>query len=150
MKLDLQRFAGSLTVTVYKDGNITTASASPSSSLAKNDTVTLTITPATGYELDEIEVIEGGVTPEYDDGWSFKMGEADVVLNVKSKANNIYKIVENTPVWVNGQKTELRRNMKLVIGANGAIVDVESSGSAVTVSEDIVKSLVEQGVLIKL
>jgi hypothetical protein len=152
MKMDLQRFAGSLTVTVYKDAHMTTASASPSSSLAKDDTVALTITPASGYELDEIEVIEGGVTPEYDedDGWGFTMGEADVVLYVKSKKDNLYKIVENTLVWVNGSKTELKRNMKLVLGKNGAVVDVESSGSAVTVNADVVKSLVDQGVLIKM
>lgn len=152
MEMDLQRFAGSLTVTVYKDAHMTTASASPSSSLAKDDTVALTITPASGYELDEIEVIEGGVTPEYDedDGWGFTMGEADVVLYVKSKKNNLYKIVENTLVWVNGSKTELKRNMMLVRSNNGAVVDVETNGTAVTVSADIVNSLVAQGVLIKL
>jgi len=150
-KLDLQRFAGSLTVTVLKDAHMTTASASPDSSLAKDDTVTLTITPASGYELDEIEVIAGGVTPEYDedDGWTFTMGEADVTLYVKSKASNVYKIVENTPVNINGVKTELQRNMMIQHGPNGAIVGVDGEGSAVSVNEDVIKQLVKDGVLIK-
>jgi len=150
-KLNLQQFAGSLTVTCYKDANMTTFSASPSSSLAKDDTVTLTVTPASGYELDEIEVISGGVTPEFEDNaWTFTMGSADVVLNAKSKGNNIYKIVENTYVWVNGSKTELTRNMTLQRSANGAIVGVDCSGSAVTVNADVVKELVKAGVLIKM
>ena len=152
MKLDLQKFAGSLTVTCMKDGNMTTFSASPDSSLAKNDTVTLTVTPASGYELDEIEVIAGGVTPEYDadDGWTFKMGEADVKLYAKSKKNNLYKIVENTIVWVNGSGTELTRNMTLELGGNGQIIGVSCNGSEVTVSADIVSELVKAGVLVKM
>ena len=150
-KLDLQRFAGALTVTVLKDAHMTTASASPDSSLAKDDTVALTITPASGYELDEIEVIAGGVTPEYDedDGWTFTMGEADVTLYVKSKASNVYKIVENTLVNINGVKTELQRNMMIRYGANGAIVGVDGEGSAVNVNADVIKQLVKDGVLIK-
>lgn len=152
MKLDLQKFAGSLTVTCMKDGNMTTFSASPASSLAKNDTVTLTVTPASGYELDEIEVIEGGVTPEYDadDGWTFKMGEADVKLFAKTKKNNLYKIVENTIVWVNGSGTELTRNMTLELGGNGQIVGVKCDGSEVSVSADIVAELVKAGALVKM
>ena len=150
-KLDLQRFAGALTVTVLKDAHMTTASASPDSSLAKDDTVALTITPASGYELDEIEVIAGGVTPEYDedDGWTFTMGEADVTLYVKSKASNVYKIVENTLVNIKGVKTELQRNMMIRYGANGAIVGVDGEGSAVNVNADVIKQLVKDGVLIK-
>ena len=151
-KLDLQRFTGSLTVTVLKDAHMTTASASPASSLAKDDTVALTITPASGYELDEIEVIAGGVTPEYDedDGWTFTMGEANVTLYVKSKANNVYKIVENTLVNINGTKTELKRNMMIQYGPNGAIVGVDCEGSAVTVNADVIAQLVKAGVLIKI
>ena len=41
MKMILDLFAGSLTVTVYKDSHITTATATPDSSLAKNDEVAL-------------------------------------------------------------------------------------------------------------
>ena len=152
MKLDLQRFAGSLTVTVHKDSGITTASASPASSLAKDDTVALTITPASGKELDEIEVIEGGVTPAYDedDGWTFDMGEADVVLFVKSKNAKKYKVVENTPIWVNGVKTELARNMMLEIGKNGAIVGVTCEGTDLNISADLIEILVESGAIVKM
>jgi len=151
-KLNLQQFAGSLTVTVYKDAHMTTASASPSSSLAKDDSVALTLTPASGYEVNDVEVVSGGVTIDYDpdDGYSFTMGESNVVLNVTSKKNNLYKITENTWVWVNGSGTELKRNMKYVRHNNGAIVDVESSGTAVTVNADVVAKLIEAGVLIKI
>ena len=152
MKMDLQQFAGSLTVTMKKDAGMTTATASPASSLAKDDTVTLTLEPASGYELDKIEVISGGVTPEYDeeDGWTFTMGEADVELFVKSKKDNLYKIVENTIVWVNGSGTELIRNMTLELGGNGQIVGVKSDGSEVSVSADIVAELVKAGALVKM
>ena len=151
-KLNLQMYAGSLTVTVYKDAGITTASASPASSLAKDDEVALTITPASGYELDAIDVVSGGVTLTYDedDGWGFVMGEADVVLNVKSKGDNIYKIVEDTPVWVNGTSTKLSRNMMLERANNGAVVGVTCEGTAVTLGAEIVAELVKAGVLIKM
>ena len=151
-KLNLQQFAGSLTVTIMKDDNShwTAASASPASSLAKDDTVTLTVTPASGYELDEIEVLAGGVTIEEDDGtYSFDMGESNVTLFFKSKANNIYKIVENCYVSVNGSVTKLTRNMTLEYGKNGAIVGASCSGTAVTLSADIVAALVESGAIIK-
>lgn len=147
--MDLQRFAGSLTVTVLKDANISAASASPASSLAKGDTVELTITPATGYELDEIEVISGGVTIDMEE-LEFDMGESNVTLFVKSKANNLYKVVENTFVCVNGTVTNLVRNMKIVTGKNGAIVGVESDGTALTLSADIIGNLVNSGAIIKM
>lgn len=154
MKLDLQKFAGSLTVTIIKDDNSkwSAASASPASSLAKDDSVALTVTPATGYEVDEIEVIAGGVTVTYDedDGYSLVMGESNVTLFFKAKANNLYRIVENTTVWINGSKTELTRNMTLKRGVNGAIVDVEGNPSAITLSADIVSALLKNGAIIKM
>lgn len=153
MKLNLQQFAGSLTVTVLKDDNAkwTAASASPASSLAKDDTVTLTVTPASGYELDEIECIAGGVTPEYDadDGWTFKMGESNVTLFFKAKGNNIYRIVENTFVSLNGTVTQLQRNMQIVRGVNGAIIDVKGEGTAITLSADLIDALVKSGAIVK-
>ena len=60
-KMDLILFDTTYTVTVKKDANITTATASAASG-AKGTEITLTITPATGYEVAEYEVIEGGVT----------------------------------------------------------------------------------------
>lgn len=147
--MNLQWFAGSLTVTVLKDANITTATASPASSLAKDDTVELTITPASGYELDEIEVISGGVTIDMEE-LEFDMGDSNVTLFVKSKADNMYKVVENTFVCVNGTVTNLVRNMTIVTGKNGAIVGVESDGTALTLSADIIGNLVESGAIIKM
>ena len=150
-ELNLQLHAGSLTVTVYKDAGITTASASPNSSLAKDDSVALTITPASGYELDEIEVISGGVTPEYDedDGWGFTMGSADVVLNVKSKINNGYMVVENCFCSVNGTVTKLTRNMMLKYGPSGAVIGADCTKTAITLSADIVAALVASGAIVK-
>ena len=153
-KLNLQQFAGTLTVTIIKDVNAhwTAASASPASSLAKDDTVALTVTPASGYEVDEIEVIAGGVTIDYDpdDGYSFTMGESNVTLFFKSKADNVYKVVENVTVNVNGTKTDLTRNMSLEYGPNGAVIGVSASGTAITLSSEIVSELVKAGTIVKI
>ena len=58
-RLNLQMFDTTYSVTCYKDAHATAFSASPNSSVATDATVTLTVTPADGYEVDEIEVIEG-------------------------------------------------------------------------------------------
>ena len=151
MKLNLQQFSGSLTLTVMNDGNFSATTASPSSSLAENDKATLTITASTGYELDEIEVIAGGATIENDSGtWKVKMGASNATIFVKGKKNNLYKIVENCTVNVNGTKTDLVRNMTLQRGKNGAIVGVDATGTEVTLSTEIVSGLVKAGVLIKI
>ena len=151
-KMNLQLFddPATYTVTCHSDSHMSAFSASPASG-AKNTTVTLTVTPDSGYELDEIEVIAGGVTIEHEsDAYTFKIGEANVVLNAKSKKNNLYKIVENCDVWVNGTKTTMRRNMTLEKGPNGAIVGVTSSGTAITLSSEIVADLVKAGTIIKI
>ena len=54
MELNLQYFDSTYTVTCLNGGNFTAFSASPNSSVAKGATVTLTVTPASGYELDEV------------------------------------------------------------------------------------------------
>lgn len=149
MKLNLQQFAGSLTVTVYKDEHMTTASASPASSLAEGDEVTMTLTPASGYEVDEVECLSGGVTVNLETK-KFTMGESSVVLVAKSKANNLYKIVENTYVSVNGTVTRLARNMEIKYGVNGAVIGVNSGKAAVTLSADIIKALVDAGAIVKI
>lgn len=148
--LNLQQFAGGHSVTVYKDSHVTTATPSSDSDVQKDAEVTLTLVFGTGYELDEIEVVTGGVKVELDDEtWGFTMGEADVVLNVKSKKNNAYIVTENTWVWVNGSGTELKRNMKIEKGANGEIFAVSSTPTALSISADVIASLVKQGVLVK-
>lgn len=153
MKLNLQQFAGSLTVTVIKDANAnwSAASASPASSLAEGDASTLTATPATGYEIDDIEVIAGG-GKVYKDGSAIKlvMGDANATLYFKAKKNNLYKVVEETPVWINGTSTLLKRNMKVIAGKNGAVVDVKCTPTEVTISADVVKELVKSGALVKI
>lgn len=148
-KINLQLFTGS-TVTVLKDAHMTTASASPNSSVAKDATVTLTLTPATGYEVKDIIVIAGGVTVHQDNTTiSFACGETDVVLYVTSQKNNEYKVVETCNVYVNGAKTQLVKNVKPVFSANGGLADVECTPTAVTLDAAIVADLVAEGILVK-
>ena len=150
IRMNLQMFAGSLTVTVYKDSGMTTASASPASSLAKGDTVTLTLTPASGNEVDKVIVLSGGVTVDMATK-KFDMGESNVVLCVTSKDATTYKVVENCRCSVNGTVTNLTRNMKIVKGPNGAIIGVDSEGTDLgSLSADLVKQLVASGVLVKI
>ena len=148
--MDLQTFAGSLTVTVYKDAGITTATASPASSLAKDDEVTLTITPASGYEVKEYICLSGGVTVDPATK-KFTMGENNVVLCVTSKDATTYKVVENCYISINGSVTKLARNMKIVKGANGAIIGVDCDGTDLgDVSADALKQLVAAGAIVKM
>ena len=149
LEMNLQYFVDTTyTLTLYKDAGITTFTASPDSG-AKDTEVTLTITPASGYELDEIEVIAGGVTVNMTTK-KFTIGEANVVLYAKSKANNKYKVVESVDVNINGSKTPLTRNMKIVTGATGAIIDVQSDGTAITLGSEIIAQLVKDGIIVKI
>ncbi len=156
MKLDLQKFAGSLTVTVTKDvnANWTAASASPASSLAEEDKVTLTLTPASGKELDEIVVTGGGVAVYWDatnSYYYFYMGASNVTLFVKAKAVGTYYVVENTIVSVNGTVTHLTRDMTIEYGVNGAIIGVSSDGTSLaSLSADIIDSLLKSGAIAKI
>lgn len=148
-KLDLQLFTGS-TVTCLKDAHMTTFSASPNSSVAENADVALTVTPASGYELDEIEVIAGGVTLAYDatDGWGFKMGASDVTLYAKTKKSNLYRVTETCTVWINDAKTVLRKNVEVVLTPQGGIAGVNATPTEITVN-DAVQGLIDQGILVK-
>ena len=148
--MDLQLFAGGHSVTVLKDAHMTTASASATSDVQAEGTVTLTLTPATGYELDTVEVLAGGVTIEYGDSVSFEMGSENVQLIARSKKANTYQVLENCDVWVNGTKSQLRRNTTLVKAPNGAIKAVEVSGTTVTLNAEMVEDLVKQGVIVKI
>jgi len=146
--MNLQLFTGSLTVTVYKDAGITTATASPNSTLSENDEVTLTITPATGKEIDEIECVSGGVTVNMTTK-KFRMGESSVVLYVKSKSSKKYMVTENCYVCVNGSVTKLSRNMTLQVGKTGAITGVNCDGTELTINAGM-QELIDAGVLIKM
>lgn len=151
MKLNLQQFAGSYTLTVYQDGNFSAASASPSSSLAKDDVSTLTLTPASGYELERIDVISGGATVMKDgSAWKIVMGSGSAVVSVKARKSNAYMITENVMVALNGgTMTELTRNMVIEVGKTGAIIGVNGTPTELNVGADIIASLVSQGILVK-
>ena len=147
MKLDLQYFTGH-SVTVYKDAGFSAGSASPYSSVDKDTEVTLTITPASGYELKEIEVIAGGVTVNPTTK-KFAMGEADVVINLKSQKNNLYAITEDVVLNINGSKTTLGKNVKLLKTKTGAIYGVELTPTEVTAEAATVAQLVAAGIMVK-
>ena len=148
-KLDLQLFTGS-SVTCLKDAHMTTFSASPNSSVAENADVALTVTPASGYELDKITVIAGGVTVTYDadDGWGFKMGASDVTLYATTKKNNLYRVTETCTVWINDAKTVLKKNVEVVLTPQGGVAGVNATPTEITVN-DAVQALIDQGILVK-
>lgn len=148
MELNLQYFTGH-GVTVYSDSGFSAAAASPYSSVDKDTEVTLSYTLNTGKELDEIEVVSGGPITISSAG-KFSMPDNDVVLSFKSKANNTYMVLENVCVGINGAMTELKRNVTLKTSANGQICGVETDGSPVSVSADIIASLVKDGIIVKM
>lgn len=152
MKFNLQWFVDTTyTVTCLSDSGFSAFSASPASG-AKDTTVTLTVTPASGYELDGIEVAAGGVTIEEDDGvYTFDIGEANVVLFAKSKGSKTYKVLENVYTCVNGTVTNLTRNMKIVYSKSGAISAVECDGTDLSsLSADVLAALESAGVIVKI
>ena len=148
--MDLQLFAGGHSVTVLKDSNMTTASASSTTDVQAAATVTLTLTPASGYEVADVQVLAGGVTVHQDDSTvSFAMGSSDVVIYVTSQKNNEYRISENCYVSVNGTGSIIRRNLKEVKGANGEVRRVDCTPTALTISADVIAELEKAGVIEK-
>lgn len=150
MDLNLKLFSGSLTLTTYKDAGFSAATPSASTTLAENDEVTYTLTMASGYELDEVEIIAGGATynPETK---KLTMGAANAVVYFKSKASNKYIVTENHRVCVNNQVLELKKNTKLVTAANGAIIAVDNGGgTAISSCAAAIEGLVKQGILVKI
>ena len=155
MKMNFSWFddPATYTTTIYKDSHVSAASASPTSgTVAKGATVTLSLTFSSGYELDEIEVIEGDVTVTVGDSITFKMGEANVVLNVKSKKSTMYKVTENVYTCVNGgTPVNLTKNIVLGYGKNGDIVELTCTGTdCSSLNASVLAQLVEAGVLIKI
>ena len=150
MRMNLHLFEGGHSVTVYKDSGVTTATPSSDSDVQKNADVTLTLVFGTGKMLAEIEVVTGGVTITETSGtYGFKMGEADVVLMVKSKAANNYLVTEETMVSVNDNKVALHKNAKVVLTPNGVpkAVQAENGGTVIAMSP-AVQSLIDQGILV--
>ena len=74
------RAALSVTVSAGSNGTAT----ADKQTAKKGETVTLTITPSSGYELDEIEVTAGGVTVGSDN--KFVMGDEAVTITVSFKS----------------------------------------------------------------
>ena len=153
MKFNLSWFdATTYTTTLYYDSGISAASASPTSgTVAKDAKVTLSLTFASGYELDSIDVAAGGVTVDIGNAITFTMGEANVVLNIKSKKSTMYKVTENVYTCINGTVTNLTKNIVLGYGKNGDIVEVTSTGTdCSSLNATILAQLIEAGVLIKI
>jgi hypothetical protein len=148
-KINLHLFddPATYTVTIYKDSGITTATASADSG-ATGTEITLTITPASGKELDEIQVLAGGVTVNKATG-KFTIGSANVVLNITSKADNLYRVTEECSVCVNDVKQTFHRNVVLQITPMGGIAGATCEGTAITLN-DGVQQLIDTGVLVKM
>ena len=135
MKMILNLFAGGHSVTLYKDSHVTTFTASSDTDVQKNAEVTLTVVIADGYEVDEYEVIAGGVTVNASTK-KFTMGEADVVIYLKTKADNLYMVTEETMASVNDTKVVLHQNTTVVLTPNGAPkeITVKNGGAEITSS----------------
>ena len=150
MKMILDLFAGGHSVTVYGDSGVSEVSADETSDVQKNADVTLTVTLESGYEVAEYECVTGGVTVNPSTK-KFKMGEADVVIFVKTKANNKYLVTEECVASVNDSKVVLHKNAKVLLTPNGVPKEVvaESGGASITVTPAI-QNLIDQGILVKI
>ena len=148
MKLNLQYFAGGHSVTLYKDAGASAFTASADSDVQQNAEVTLTVTLASGYEVKEYEVIAGGVTVNPSTK-KFTMGTADVVINLKTQKNNLYAVTEDTVVNINGTKTSLGKNVKLLKAANGAIYGAQVTPTEISIDAATIAQLVSAGILVK-
>ena len=144
MRLDLQLFAGGHSVTVQKGDNVTTATASSDTDVAKDAEVTLTIAVASGYK-PVYQVISGGV--EIDEATKkFTMGEKDVVIIVTAAPTNVYRVTEECVVNVNGARMELHRNVKLTYSANGAIKEAITDGTTISNASQV-EALLKAGLI---
>lgn len=148
MKMILDLFAGGHSVTVVADAGMTTASASATSDVQKNAEVTLTLTPDTGYEVKEVEVLAGGVT--YNPSTKkFVMGEADVIIVVRTRATTSFLVTEEIMLAVNDTRVQLHKNAKVVLTPNGVPKAVIADGGAATITlNDAVQSAIDQGILV--
>jgi hypothetical protein len=147
-KLNLQLFSGGHSVTLVADDGFSAASASSTSDVQKNAEVTLTLTLKTGYELADVEVLQGEVTVNLSTK-KFTMGEKNVVLAARSKANNLYKVTEDCDVCINGAKTKLTKNIEVVLTKNGGVKDVVCTPTAIDMN-DAVQALIDAEILVKI
>lgn len=150
MKMILDLFAGGHSVTLYKDSHVTTFTASADTDVAKDAEVTLTVVIASGYEVDEYEVIAGGVEVNPSTK-KFTMGEENVVIYLKTKKNNLYMVTEECSGSLNGTAFNFHANTIVELTPNGVpkAIKAKSGGQEVTVNTAI-QSLIDQGILVKL
>lgn len=149
MKMILDLFAGGHSVTLFADAGASAFTASASSDVQKNAEVTLTVTLVSGYEVDEYEVIAGGIEVDPDTK-KFTMGEENVVIYLKTKANNVYMVTEECSGSLNGAPFVLHANTIVTLTPNGVPCKIEAKdgGQEVTVNAAI-QQLIDQGILIK-
>lgn len=146
-KMDLQMFAGGHSVTVVTGSNVTSATASSSSDVAKDTEVTMTIVCANGYE-PVCKVIDGGVTCDPATG-KFTMGEANVKILVEAKSSTAYRVLETCMVDINGSRTKLVRNVVIHYAPNGAIRDAVTEPTTISDAGKIA-ALLEAGMIEKI
>lgn len=149
MKMILDLFAGGHSVTLYHDAGASAFTASADTDVQKNADVTLTVTLADGYEVAEYQVIAGGVEVNPSTK-KFKMGEADVVINLVTKADNVYMVTEECSGSLNGTPFVLHANTIVTLTPNGVPCKIEAAngGQEVTVNAAI-QQLIDQNILIK-
>jgi len=73
-----------------------------------------------------------------------------VVIYQKTKANNVYAVVEDTDININGTKTHLAKNVTLQKSASGGVYGATVSGTAIIIDAATVAQLVKAGVLVKI
>ena len=150
MRMILNLFAGGHAVKILKDAHISAASASATTDVAKDAEVTLTVTAASGYDIAEYEVLEGGVTVNPSTK-KFVMGEADVTIMVRSALANNYMVTEECMIDINGTREYLHTNETVVKTKNGVPKQITvKNGGKVISDSDAVKSPVDQGILVKI
>lgn len=71
-------------------------------------------------------------------------------MDLQLFAGTQYMIVENQTVSVNGVKTELKRNMKLRTGVNGAVIGAECTGSEISLDADMIRNLKASGAIVEI
>ena len=101
--------------------------------------------------MDEYEVIAGGVTVNTTTK-KFTMGEENVVIYLKTKADNKYMVTEECWACLNGgTPTVLHANTVVELTPNGVPkgITAKSGGTSVTVDAAI-QNLIDQGILVKL
>ena len=117
-----------ITVTEPQNGTV-----EPSATTANmGDEITLTITPATGYEIDEVTVMAGEDEVELDSDYKFTMPASDVTVTVTFKAITYelegvaFTAERHWATYYNGRDLALPQGMKayVVDAINGDATEI--------------------------